>query len=422
MNARILPPLPVIFILFFSFSVLQCAEPLIAPQDEEEPPVVNFSAPQEMLVNSQNRFGLKLFSAVNAAEEDAGNLFISPLSVSMALGMTMNGASGDTRTAMEQTLEFAGLTEEAINETYLSLIDLLTGLDPDVALQIANSIWYRDTFPISPAFVDINRTYFYADVEGLDFSSPEAAQIINSWVDEKTNGKISQIVEDPIDPLAMMFLINAIYFKGIWTYQFDPDETQDGDFYLPDDSVVQVPMMKLEGKSLPYYYNHEQDFRAAELAYGDSLFSMTILIPGSSWDINSFIGYLDQAVWDSCITHLNSKYFAELRMPKFKIEYEITLNEILKAMGMEIAFDPSRADFSRMASDSSRVLYIDEVKHKTFVEVNEEGTEAAAVTSVVMTTWSGPPMLVIDSPFVFAIRERSSGTILFIGKVINPSS
>ncbi|MFC1906182.1 serpin family protein, partial [Chloroflexota bacterium] len=196
---------------------------------------------EQQLVESSNTFGFKLLNEVVGQDGDK-NIFISPLSVSMALGMTLNGADGDTYEAMKQTLELSGLTEEEINKSYASLIELLRGLDPEVIFQIANSIWYRQGFPVKQSFLDICQQYFDAVVEGLDFSDPAAVDIINNWVNESTNGKIEGIVDPPINPLTVMFLINAIYFKGTWKYEFDEQYTQSSPFYLLDDSEVQCQM------------------------------------------------------------------------------------------------------------------------------------------------------------------------------------
>lgn len=375
---------------------------------------------QEMeLIDSDNLFGLNLFRAVSEAEGDT-NIFISPLSVSMALGMTLNGADGETYTAMRETLELSGLTEDEINQAYRSLIDLLRNLDPKVVFEIANSIWYRNTFDISPTFVDVNRVYFDAVVSALDFSDPGAADIINAWVEEKTHGLIDSIVDPPIDPSVVMYLINAIYFKGYWTYQFDPDDTRDGDFTLIDGSTKQVPMMTLSNVSLPYYRG--DNFQAIDLAYGDSCYSMTILMPDPGQNLDSFIAGLDQSTWDALLANISHSRLDLFQMPKFKLEYKIKLNDVLKALGMQNAFDPGGADFSRMRAVPAPGLYISRVMHKTFIEVDEEGTEAAAVTSVEIREISAGAQMQVNRPFIYAIRERYSGSILFIGKMMDPAA
>ncbi|MFC1629078.1 serpin family protein, partial [Gemmatimonadota bacterium] len=352
------------------------------------------------------------------AEGDA-NIFISPLSVSMALGMTLNGATGETYTAMKETLELAGLTEEEINQAYRSLIDLLTNLDPKVIFEIANSIWYREGFNISPTFVDVNQTYFDAVVRALDFSLPGAAGTINQWVDTATHGKIDEIIKSPISAATVMFLINAIYFKGLWTYQFDPEDTVIGDFYVPGGAIAEVPMMTMSDATLPYYEGNW--FEAIDMAYGDSCFSMTIILPKYGLGIGDVLPDLDQDTWEEIVAGLHPIELDTFKMPKFKLEYEITMNDVLTALGMGIAFDAGLADFSRMRDDLSGGLFISKVKHKTFIEVDEEGTEAAAVTVVMIDLTSMGPSMIIDRPFIYVIRERHSGTILFIGMMTDPS-
>ncbi len=380
----------------------------------------SLSEQEVALIASDNSFGIKLFSAVSAAE-GATNIFISPLSVSMALGMTLNGAAGETYTAMHETLELAGLTEEEINQAYRSLIDLLTNLDPKVVFEIANSIWYRDTFPIEQSFVDVNQTYFDAEVRGLDFSLPEAADIINAWVDGQTQGRITEIVDSPIDAVTMMYLINAIYFKGDWTYRFKESATEDRPFTLADGSTRQVPMMFLEDVTLAE--GNGENYQAVDLAYGDSLFTMTIIVPDAGMDIEAFIADFDSDEWARLSGAWRREKFGLFGMPKFTLEYEIRLNDVLKALGMEIAFDDYLADFTRMYVEEDQPnLFISEVKHKTFINVDEKGTEAAAVTSVEVGYRSGPESMIVDRPFLFIIRERFTGTILFIGKMMDPGA
>jgi serpin B len=375
---------------------------------------------ERSLVGSDNNFGFKLFKEI-VKEEKHKNIFISPLSVAMALGMTYNGANGSTQEAMQKTLELSGLTLQEINESYKSLIELLTNLDPKVKFQIANSIWYREMFPVEAEFIDINKIYFDAQVSGLDFSAPNASKIINGWVNEKTNGKIKEIVDDPINPLTMMFLINAIYFKGIWTSEFDESQTQDDMFTLPDGSKKPCKMMTQESE---FQYFENDDFQAIDLPYGDGNFSMTILLPRLEKDVDSLVAELNQETWNLWMNSFQKRELT-VQLPKFTLEYELTLNDVLGALGMEIAFNPNLADFTKMYKKEEVLanLYISNVKHKTFVEVNEEGTEAAAVTSVEMTLTSVPFKLSmrIDRPFICAIRENRSGTILFIGKIVEPT-
>jgi serine protease inhibitor len=381
----------------------------------EEDSLREFSTVENNLVKAGNKFGFNIFEEI-ANEDKDSNVFISPLSISMALAMTYNGTDGITKQAMASTLELSDLSITDVNESYRSLIELLMNLDPQVIFQIANSIWYRQEYNVEQDFIDLNRTHFNAEVRALNFNDPDVANTINCWVDKSTNGKISEIVQPPIDPQTVMFLINAIYFKGTWTYEFDEENTQDDQFNLADGSQVPCRMMVQE-KRFPYFEN--DDFQAIDLPYGDKKFSMTIFLPRPQVDVNTLIGKLDLEDFDIWLGQF-SRRSGTLYLPKFKIEYGLSLNRALSALGMGIAFT-DKADFTRINKEGG--LFISEVKHKTFIEVDEEGTEAAAVTSVgMMTTSVGPTPFVmrLDRPFILMIRESHSNAILFMGKIMEP--
>ena len=392
--------------LCICFGCLQCASGSVSARELTEA--------EKALVQSDNTFGFRLFQNILGAEEDQ-NVFISPLSVAMSLGMTYNGAAGSTQEAMQTVLGLSGLTIQEVNESYQSLIELLAGLDPKVRFQLANSIWYSQLYSFEDEFIDLNKTYFDAVVRGLDFDDPAALETINGWVDENTNGKIKEILNQDDMSEAVMFLINAIYFKGTWTYRFDENSTKDDLFTLTDGSQVPCRMMVQEG-NLQYF--ETPDFQAIDLPYGDGNFSMTVILPRSESDIDSLLAEFNQDNWTQW-TDTFSEETVRLEFPRFTLEYELTLNEVLKELGMGIAFDPGAADFTRMLDTGG--LWIGEVKHKTFVEVNEEGTEAAAVTSVGMTMGISATAMRADRPFVFAIREHHSNTILFMGKIVEPT-
>ncbi len=393
----------------------QCSDNPTSPS-----PPFALSTAQKMLIESDNRFGIKLFQKIVEQEGDK-NIFISPLSVAMSLGMAYNGADGGTREAMGQTLELSGLSIEQVNESYRYLIETLTQLDPTVRFDIANSIWYDQTFPEPQAdFLAACHEYFSALVTGLDFGASDAAPTINAWVEEQTNGKIEEIVNDPIDPYTCMFLLNAIYFKGAWTYQFDEQFTCDDYFILPDGSEKICRMMTQRGL---YWHYTADDFWALDLPYGDTSFRMTIILPEESADIDSLIASIDPEAWDQSLVdnwltslHRDS---LDIFIPKFTLEYDIKLKDVLTTLGMGVAFTPT-ADFTNIYAGGG--VWIDEVKHKTFVEVNEEGTEAAAVTSTIMTSGIGDDVFHVNRPFAFVIRENYSGTILFIGKIVDPAA
>lgn len=363
------------------------------------------------LVEASNDFTFRLFGRI-AADEPDENVFVSPLSVSMAVGMTMNGADGETLEAMRRTLGLGDLTLDEIGRSYRDLIELILGLDPTVTTTIANAIWYRQGFAIEQEFVETNREYFDAEVEALDFSSPGALSTINGWASEQTRGRIPEML-DRIDPAWVLILMNALYFKGDWTEAFDPDRTRTAPFHLADGTTRSVPMMSHHEK-FPGVIDGEKGI--VELPYGGGAFTMVVVVPHEADGLDALLAGLDDAGWAELVGRLDEAGPVEVRLPRLELEYERDLVDDLVAMGMEVAFTPA-ADFSRLSSDP---FWIDIVKQKTFVKVDEEGTEAAAVTVVAGPT-SLPPTVAADRPFLFVIRERFSGAILFVGKVVDPT-
>lgn len=399
--------LPIILIL--AFTSMSCEQSVII---EEYPYVLrDLTRPELQLVESDNAFGMNLFKAIVEARADS-NVFISPFSIAMALGMTMNGAAGNTYEEMKNTLEFQGLSEDDINGAFRSLIDLFTILDPEVVFEIANSIWVRLGYPVLQDFLDVNQTYFDAEIRELDFSLAEALDIINGWIADQTHGRIEEVL-DRIDPSVVMYLINAIYFKGNWTYRFDESETVDAQFTLPDGSRVPCEMMRMQC-DLDYFQG--PGFQAVDLPYGNGQFSMTVLLPDPGTTVDEIAAQITPQTWDQWMGNFEETA-VDIGLPRFTLEWEMLLNDILKGLGMTDAFGAG-ADFTRINPAGN--LYISRVIHKTFVEVNEEGTEAAAVTVVEMREFSTPHMT-MNRPFLFVIRENHSGTLLFMGKLVNPS-
>lgn len=380
---------------------------------------VNLTEKQKQLINTSNAFGFEFFKKVNEISGSDANMMVSPLSVSMALGMTRNGAANGTLEAMTSTLGFSVMNDTAINQSYKYIIETFTGLDPKVKLQIANSIWYNNTFTVEQPFVLANQQYFDASVTKLDFSSPTAVGTINSWVNEKTNTLIPKII-DEIPAEAVMYLVNAVYFKGQWKYQFDKSKTEQKPFHLYNGTELQVASMT-QHETIPFYSG--PGFAAIELPYNQGNYVMSLLLPDAGKTVDDVITQLSQANWNTWNTQFSDKDI-QLQLPKFKYEYnEKQMKPILTDMGMDVAFDPINADFTRINKDGG--LYISKVIHKTYIETNEEGTEAAAVTAVeVGVTSAGPDQtyyFTINRPFVYFIQEKSTGTILFIGTVMNPN-
>lgn len=410
---KVILPAVVLAAMLFSW---QCG----GSSTESDTEMRELTVSEKKLVDSDNLFGFNIFGKIAESRADE-NVFISPLSISMALGMTLNGAEGNTEEEMEAVLELAGLTQEEINRSYQSLIKLLTNLDPRVKFEIANSIWTRQGFEVKEPFYRNNREYFDAEVAEVDFNSGETAGRINGWVNDKTHGKIKNVISPPINPLTMMILINAIYFKGDWTVQFKKDATMSHIFYLSDGSNVTCPMMHMVRD---FNYMENDDFQAVELPYGDGDFSMVVILPKEediATDIDELTADLSISSWNDCLENLDSVE-VDLSLPKFELEFEMSLNNVLKATGMEAAFDPNKADFSGISDMDD--LHISEVLHKSYVKVDEEGTEAAAVTTVTVGTTAMPPdnvIMNVNRPFAFIIKENESGTLIFMGKVENPT-
>lgn len=364
---------------------------------------------EQKLIGGSNAFAFDLLGQVNRLDR-AGNVFVSPLSASMALGMTLNGAEGNTYTAMHSALRLGDLNRTEVNEGYKSLIALLRGLDKSTELRIANSIWYEKSYPFHASFISESKSFFDAQVQALDFANPSSVDVINSWVNEATSKKIPKII-DGIDS-NVMFIINAIYFKGAWKTRFDKSKTVSAPFYALDGSTAGVPLMTQTEGTRTFF---GPGYSAFDLPYGNTAFSMTVVLPDKGVDINAFAESLSKEKWAAIDGGIRDGNI-DIYLPRFKLTWEKKLTSDLTHLGMGIAFTPYAADFTRM-SPNGKELVISEVIQKTFVEVDEEGTEAAAATSVGMVPVSLPPSIRVDRPFVFAIRERFSGTVLFIGKV-----
>jgi serine protease inhibitor len=394
-------------------ALFSCENSEDVPQERKQ---INISKTTADIIKSDNDFGLELFQKVISNDTEAANTFVSPTSIALALAMTYNGADGETKTAMESTLKKQGLTPDEINKSYKSLVDALVSVDPKVLLEIANSIWYREGFTVLPEFVRTNQDYYDARVSSLDFNDPGAPGVINSWVSDKTHNRIEEII-DEIPAEAVMYLINAIYFKGIWQIEFDKEKTSDGPFYLKGGSQVTVPVMK-QISTLKHTTN--ETFSMVELPYGQGNYSMVVLLPQAGYSTDDLVTAITPGNWNDWINSLSEKD-VDLQLPKFTYEYKNTLNDELEAMGMGVAFT-DLADFSKINGTGN--LFISKVLHKSFVEVNEEGTEAAAVTSVEIELTAIPEpgyiKFYVDHPFVFVIRETTTGAILFIGRVQNP--
>jgi serine protease inhibitor len=383
------------------------------PRPGEPTPVLEalpraLSAGEQKVIAANNDFSFSLFRRLGTAAPDS-NVFVSPLSASMALGMAMNGASGTTFDEMRVTLGFGTASESEIDQGYKSLIALLRGLDPGVDFRIANSIWMREGFPVTPSFLDAGRTWFDAQATSLDFASPGAVKSINDWVSTATAGRIPTIL-DQIRSDEVMYLINAIYFKGSWRAKFDPALTIDAPFHgIGGDQPAKL--MHREGT---IRYLRTPTFSAVDLPYGNSAYSMSVVLPNAGQTVDAVLASLQADTWSAWAAQFQDAE-TDLYLPRLELTWGRMLIPDLKALGMRAAFDDG-ADFSRLSSVG---VFITTVMQKTYVKVNEEGTEAAAVTNVGIGVTSAPLRSVfrVDRPYVFVIRERLSGTILFLGAI-----
>lgn len=366
------------------------------------------------LIAQSNRFGVDLFREAATGERE--NLMLSPLSASVALTMLLNGTDGETYTQIRDMLGYSTSADlPAINDGYRSLTQQLLQVDRDVTLTLANAMFYREGFGVKTPYLNTLRTAFDAEVTGLNFDAPSAVTTINSWASSKTNGRIPQVI-DRITQETVLFLMNALYFKGEWSTPFEAAKTASRPFALEDGSYVDVPTM--EGRVDNVQFRTEA-YHAIELPYGRRNFSMVILVPTGS--MQAFIPRFTPAMWDELSSGLGQSQTwssSLVRLPRFSFSYERTLNTVLQRLGMTDAFSAARADLSRISDER---LYVSFVKQNTFVEVTEEGTEAAAVTTIGIEVTSLPMGFFVDKPFLFLIRERTSNTLLFVGQVMNPA-
>lgn len=405
----------IILAIALLFTIISCQKESVEPYNGEYKEI-QLDEKSAQIVEADNQFGFELFQKVYNTETEHENIMVSPLSVSLALAMTYNGANNETKTAMQETLKLYGLTPEEINTSYQTLVNALKSLDTKVILEIANAIYYRNNFSVEQDFITTNQNYYSAEVSALDFSSSSALQTINNWVADNTNDKIDKII-DQISSDQVMFLLNAIYFKGVWQSEFEKKNTEEKEFYLENGSSVSTDFMK---QTNGVAYSSNNLFSAIQMDYGQGNYNMVVLLPNENKTLQDIIENLNSENWETWKENFYERN-VDIEFPKFKFEYEAKLNDALADMGMGIAFTDG-ADFTGINKNGG--LKIDYVKHKSFIEVNEEGTEAAAVTVVAIELTSvGPgsnPSFIANRPFMFAITEKSTGAILFIGTVKNP--
>ena len=380
-----------------------------------DPVPITLTSNQVSLIESENSFAFDIFRSAAYNSKATENLIISPLSISTALSMALNGANGPTRDSMLKALRVKNITPGEINQSYKDLSEALLSVDKRVLISIANSVWAENNFVVKKPFTDILTGYYNAEAKSFDVKDPLAPKQMNSWIEANTNGLIKNMISQ-LDDNTVMLLINAIYFKGKWKSQFDASKTVNQTFYKSNGTTSQVPMMK---QTSDFKIYKGGSFTLAEFPYGQGNFVMDVLVPDSRNGIDGLLSQLNNVSFHNWIG-LMSERETVLSLPRFKYGYKKELNEILSGMGMRIAFTDA-ADFSNI---SDLDLLMNLILHQAFIETNEEGTEAAAVTIIGIGTTSMPIRfeLNLDHPFVYIIRETSSNSILFMGKVEDPTA
>ncbi|MBG0858249.1 MAG: serpin family protein [Bacteroidales bacterium] len=403
----------VVFLITLPLISVTCTK---TPEDLPEDPVpIDLTPAQLNLVESGNSFAFDIFRLILESADESENIIISPLSISYALAMTLNGADGATREAMLEALRINGVTPEEINGPYNELTKVLLSVDKRVIMSIANSVWTENDFAVKKAFIDILTTYYDAESKSFDIEDPTAPDKINAWIEDKTNGLIKDMV-DKLNDNTVMLLINAIYFKGKWKLQFDPDDTSEKPFYKPSGSEVNVQMMKQKEDFSVY---DGDGFLLAEFPYGQGNFVMDIILPDVKSGTADLLPSVTGEAFAGWANQLGERE-VNVSIPRFKYDYKKTLKEILTDMGMGIAFT-DLADFTNIAETPP--LLINDVTHQAFIETNEEGTEAAAATIVDVGVTSMPPPPLefnADHSFLYIIREIETNAIIFMGRVADP--
>lgn len=359
-------------------------------------------------------FSFDFFKALQSETEADKDIFVSPLSLHIALGMLVNGAEENTKQEIIRVLKAENLSQDDLNKAYNTLLKELPEADPLVKLAMANAIFYRQGFNVQAPFLNTMKNSFDAQVTGIPFNA-NGLETINKWASNNTNGKIPKVV-DKLEANLVMLLMNALYFKGDWRSKFDKKNTNDQPFYLQNGSQKTVKMMMLEDT---FRVAVDDDFVAVQLPYGNGQFRATFLLPDDGKPISGLLNNLDVSKWTDLQSHLLTSKI-EVGLPKFKLEQDIDLKKTLKKMGMIEAFEPYEANLQGI--NKVETLYVDFVKQNTFAAVDEEGTEAAAVTTIGIGSASEapPPRFICNKPFGLIISETTSNTILFMGRIMNP--
>ncbi len=380
-----------------------------------DPVPIELTLKQKEVVDSANKFAFDIFKPVIGEVKGSENIMISPFSITSALSMVLNGADGETFDAVRHTLRYDDKTLREINETYLKLMEDMVPVDPRVVMEIANSVWVEKRLTVKQPYIDALKTWYLAEARNIDVSDPGAVDMVNNWIEEKTHDKIQDML-DYLSPDLAMLLINAIYFNGKWRYQFDADETQNRPFYITPGEPVQVPMMYQEET---FAVTGTENATLVELPYGQGNYSMVVMLPDEGVSLAEAAATLNSEEWAEWMHQLSyGTTEVQLSLPKFEYEYKREMKDDLVALGMGIAFSGA-ADFSNITDQG---IMISRVIHQTYIKTDEEGTEAAAATVVEFEFTSMPSTTVVNvnRPFLYFIRETTTGTIVFMGQVVDP--
>jgi serpin B len=387
----------------------------VSPTPPLERRNIELTNAERQIVEKNNLFAFDLLRTVSKNEEKENNILISPLSASLALAMLNNGADGLTQEEIQGVLGYGDITRDEMNGYFQKMLDAMQEIDPQTTFRSANSIWIEQQFQVLAPFIEVNKTYYGAEIRNEDFSNPTTVGLINHWCSDNTEGKIPKII-DGISPGSLMYLINALYFKAAWTVPFDKGKTKGEAFHNLNGHTPLIPTMNNE---LEIYYSKGDDYTLAELPYGNEAFSMIFLLPDNGVSLSSIVEKSDA---QTSLNVLMDRKKIPIKIPRFKIEYERELKKDLIEMGMQSMF--ANADFTLI--NPTVGLSVSMVLQKTFAEINEEGTEAAAITAIDMITSAGPDSsrpeikeFYVDRPFLYFIKEKSTGTIFFIGEMRN---
>ena len=369
------------------------------------------------IISANNKLALDLLP--NLESNEKGNIFISPTSLFMALSMVYNGADAETKEEMAQVLNSEGIDIAELNKANASLVSKLHNESEDIDLKVGNSIWLNDKFHFQEEFAQKNRDYYDAEISEIDTTDSKSVDLINRWVADSTNNKIDEMVKAPLDQDIVTLLINAVYFKGDWKYKFLENETVEKPFYFEDGTTRTIPLMSIK-EELSYMEN--EHFQAVSLPYGVGDMSMNVFLPKENSSIQEF----KKTLTIENLDRWHSEFYptvGNVMLPKFKMDYEVELNESLKKLGMREAFYQD-ANFSKMIVENKKI-HISLVKQKTYIDVNEKGSEAAAATSAIMVPVSEPAdafQMEVNRPFFFTITHQTTGAILFMGSIADPSN